>query len=97
MLRSNHNKHQNSEFVSIENLVPQDHMLRKIKKYIDFSFIDAKVRPLYCEDNGRPAIIRLCSLVDLPGLLPWDSFRAAAGTRNPDECRLPLVSGSGTD
>ncbi|WP_139070854.1 transposase, partial [Paenibacillus sp. KS1] len=30
--------------------------LRKVDKYIDFSFIDKKVRPLYCADNGRPAI-----------------------------------------
>ncbi|SFS72631.1 Transposase [Paenibacillus sp. 453mf] len=56
MLRSNREKQQAYEFVSIEELVPQDHLLRKIDKYIDFSFIDAKVRPLYCENNGRPAI-----------------------------------------
>ncbi|QMV41182.1 IS1182 family transposase [Cohnella cholangitidis] len=56
MLRSNRDKQQNYEFVSIEDLVPADHMLRKIDKYIDFSFIDDKVRPLYCEDNGRPAV-----------------------------------------
>ncbi|ERM90673.1 hypothetical protein O163_14810, partial [Caldanaerobacter subterraneus subsp. yonseiensis KB-1] len=27
------------EFVSIDQLVPQDHLLRKIEKVIDFSFI----------------------------------------------------------
>lgn len=31
-------------------------MLRKIDKYIDFSFIDEKVKHLYCQNNGRPAI-----------------------------------------
>ncbi|OMC71475.1 transposase [Paenibacillus sp. FSL H7-0326] len=31
-------------------------MLCKIDKYIDFSFIIEKVRPLYCENNGRPSI-----------------------------------------
>ncbi|MEC2133443.1 IS1182 family transposase [Brevibacillus centrosporus] len=56
MLRSNKDKQTAYEFVSIEQLVPQDHMLRKIDKYIDFSFILEKVRPYYCEDNGRPAI-----------------------------------------
>lgn len=56
MLRSNREKQQAYEFVSIEELVPQDHLLRKVDKYIDFSFIDKKVRPLYCADNGRPAI-----------------------------------------
>jgi transposase len=44
------------EFVSIEELVPKDHLLRKIDKAIDFRFIREKVRSLYCADNGRPAI-----------------------------------------
>lgn len=56
MLRSNREKQQAYEFVSIEELVPQDHLLRKVEKYIDFTFIDEKVRPLYCADHGRPAI-----------------------------------------
>jgi len=56
MLRSNRDKQQNYELVSIEDLVPVDHMLRKIDKFIDFSFIDEKVRHLYSKDNGRPAI-----------------------------------------
>ena len=56
MLRSNKDKQTTFEFVSLESLVPQDHMLRKVDQYIDFSFILEKVRPLYCEDNGRPAI-----------------------------------------
>ena len=44
------------EFVSIDSLVPQDHILRKIDKYIDFSFIDDLVKDLYCHDNSRPAV-----------------------------------------
>lgn len=56
MLRTPKDKQTAFEFVSLESLVPQDHMLRKIDQYIDFSFILEKVRPLYCEDNGRPAI-----------------------------------------
>lgn len=56
MLRSNREKQQAYEFVSIEDLVPADHMLRKVDRYIDFSFIVEKVRPLYSADNGRPAI-----------------------------------------
>ena len=46
----------NYEFVSIDNMVPQDHILRKIDKYIDFTFIDDLVKDLYCLDNGRPAV-----------------------------------------
>lgn len=44
------------EFVSIESLVPEDHLLRKIDATIDFSFIDELCRPYYCADNGRPAV-----------------------------------------
>jgi len=42
--------------VTLEELVPKDHLLRKIDRYIDFSFIHDEVRHLYCEDNGRPAV-----------------------------------------
>ena len=44
------------EFVCIEELVPKDHLLRKIDKVIDFEFIRDKVKDLYCADNGRPAV-----------------------------------------
>ncbi|MGB0662950.1 MAG: IS5/IS1182 family transposase, partial [Pontibacterium sp.] len=44
------------EFVTIDELVPQDHLLRKIDKVIDFSFIHDLVKDLYCPDNGRPAL-----------------------------------------
>src|SRR5690606_8120026 len=44
-----------AEFVFIEDLVPEDHLLRKVDKYIDFSFIGEKVRPFYSENNGRPS------------------------------------------
>ena len=40
----------------IDELVPADHLLRKINKYIDFSFINEICKPCYCADNGRPAI-----------------------------------------
>lgn len=45
MLRSNRERQQSYEFVSIEDLAPEDHLVRKVDKYIDFSFIDEKVRP----------------------------------------------------
>ncbi|MDP4098519.1 IS1182 family transposase [Paenibacillus sp. P96] len=56
MLRSNSNVQNSYEFVCLEELVPQNHLLRKIHKHIDFSFILEKVRPYYCEDNGRPSV-----------------------------------------
>ena len=56
MLREHDNKQIGMEFVSIEELVPRDHLLRKIDRVIDFEFIREKVKGLYCADNGRPAI-----------------------------------------
>lgn len=44
------------EIVQIEDLVPADHLLRKIDRYIDFSFIYDKVKAYYTVDVGRPAI-----------------------------------------
>ena len=42
--------------MSIDSLVPKDHLLRKIDQTIDFNFIRDKVKDLYFADNGRPAI-----------------------------------------
>src|ERR1700746_524494 len=44
------------EIVSLEGLVPQEHLLRKIDAVIDFSFIHDRVAGLYCPDNGRPPL-----------------------------------------
>ena len=41
---------------TMEEIVPEDSIFRKIDKYIDFTFIYDKVKDLYCEDNGRPSI-----------------------------------------
>ncbi|OLS34870.1 IS5 family transposase, partial [Bacillus sp. MRMR6] len=41
------------EFVTIDDLVPDNHLLRLIDKHIDFSFLLEKVRPYYSDDNGR--------------------------------------------
>ena len=44
------------EMVSLDGLVPKDHLLRKIEAVIDFSFIHDLVAGLYCPDNGRPPL-----------------------------------------
>ncbi|MHC1683595.1 MAG: IS1182 family transposase [Clostridiaceae bacterium] len=56
MLRIDNDKQQKLEIVMIENLVPQDHLLRIIDKRIDFSFIRDLTKDKYCENNGRPAL-----------------------------------------
>ena len=44
------------EMVTLDQLVPKDHLLRKIEAAIDFSFIHDRVAGLYCPDNGRPPL-----------------------------------------
>ncbi|MGB3540823.1 MAG: IS1182 family transposase [Mesorhizobium sp.] len=44
------------EIVTLEELVPKDHLLRKIERVIDFSFIHDLTAPLYSSDNGRPPL-----------------------------------------
>ncbi len=44
------------EMVTLDQLVPPDHLLRKIEAAIDFSFIHDRVAGLYCPDNGRPPL-----------------------------------------
>lgn len=44
------------EMVTLEELVPHDHLLRKIDAAIDFSFIHDLTAALYCADNGRPPL-----------------------------------------
>lgn len=56
MLLENSMRQGKMETVILENLVPKNNLLRKIDKYIDFTFINRICRPYYCENNGRPAI-----------------------------------------
>ncbi len=44
------------KMVTLDGLVPKDHLLRRIDAVIDFSFIHPLVEGLYCPDNGRPAL-----------------------------------------
>ena len=56
MLEKNVQNRNQVEIICIEDLVPQDHLLRKIERAVDFKKIYAFVEDLYCTDNGRPSI-----------------------------------------
>ena len=56
MITKNNKTIDQIQMVSIEQLVPQDHILRKIDAAIDFDFIYDLVEERYCPDNGRPSI-----------------------------------------
>ena len=53
-------KHQESHelfiYKTIEQLVPQSHILRQIDKVLDMRFVRELTEPFYCQNNGRPSI-----------------------------------------
>jgi len=42
--------------VTLEEVVPENHLLRKLDKVVDFSFIYDELAPHYCAVNGRASI-----------------------------------------
>jgi transposase len=56
MFSKNSEKPKQLQVVSIDQLVPENHLLRKIDEAIDFSFIYDLVEDKYCADNGRPSL-----------------------------------------
>ena len=55
------------EFTSLDELVPEDHLVRKLENAIEWSFIYEMVEDSYCEDNGRPSLDPVI-LIKLPVL-----------------------------
>ena len=68
------------EMISIEDLVPCDHLLRQISEAVDFSKIYEFVEELYCDDNGRPSIdpVVLFKMVLIQHLYGLPSLRRTA-------------------
>lgn len=56
ILNKTEEKRNQIQMFCIEDLVPKDHLLRKIERAIDWSFIYELVEDKYCIDNGRPSI-----------------------------------------
>ena len=40
--------------VDVDGLVPQDHLLRKVERVMDYDWLYERLSPYYCADNGRP-------------------------------------------
>ena len=47
---------QEIEMTCLDMLVPEEHLLRKIDRAVDFGRIYDIVGDLYCRDNGRPSV-----------------------------------------
>ena len=57
MMTSNtERKREQMQFVNMDDLVPQDHMLRLIDKAINWSFIYDLVEDKYSSNMGRPSM-----------------------------------------
>ena len=56
MLRKAGAKQTEKGMETLEQLVPEEHLLRWIEKHIEFGFIREKTEHLYSADNGRPAV-----------------------------------------
>ncbi len=76
------------EFVVIDQLVPKEHLLRKIDAAVDFTRLYEMVEPLYCEDNGRPSIdpVVLFKMVLIQHLYGLPSLRRTAEEVSANIC-----------
>lgn len=54
--KNNKRKTDQVQIILLEQLIPKNHIFRKIDKYIDFDFIYELVEDKYSLDNGRPSI-----------------------------------------
>lgn len=88
MLVKEQNERNILEFVNMEDLIPANHVLRKIDAAIDFTKIYDLVEDLYCEDNGRPSVdpVVLFKIVLLQHIFAIPSLR-----RTPDEVNLNVA------
>ena len=63
---------------SLERLVPEDHLLRRIDRFVDLSSIREHLRPFYSE-TGRPSVVPT---------VRWPSPRARNFSRAADRNEL---------
>ena len=56
MTQNTDKKREQIQMFCMDDLVPQDHLLRLIDRAINWSFIYDLVEDKYCADNGRPSI-----------------------------------------
>lgn len=80
MLSRGTNGRDEMQMVWLEDMVPSEHLLRKIDAAINFEKIYEFVEELYCEDNGRPSIdpVVLFKMVLIQHLYGLPSLRRTA-------------------
>lgn len=56
MVRESGKKREQIQIMSLDDLVPQEHLVRKLEAALDWTFIYELVEGKYSEDSGRPSI-----------------------------------------
>lgn len=66
------------QMICVDDLVPEDHLLRRIENIVDFSFIYKLTKEYYSQDNGRPCLdtVILFKIILLNFLMGKNSIRA---------------------
>lgn len=80
MLKKTKEAFQTVEIVNMEDIIPKDHILRKIDAAVDFDIIYEFVDNLYSKENGRPSIdpVVLFKMVLIQHLFGIRSLRQTA-------------------
>ncbi len=80
MLKKEKEERTQVELICMDSLVPDDHLLRKIDRAIDFTHIYDFVEDLYCHNNGRPSVdpVVLFKMVLIQHLYGITSLRRTA-------------------
>ena len=75
MTRDTAKNREQIQFVSLDDLVPEEHLVRKLEAAIDWNFIYELVEETYSEDNGRPSLDPV-TLIKLPILQTCSGYGA---------------------
>ena len=77
----------------MDDMVPQNHMLRLIDKAINWNFIYDLVEEKYCPDNGRPSMDPVM-LIKIPFIQYLYGIKSNASDHERDRSKrcIPLVS-----
>ncbi len=88
MISRNKEERTQGEIIFLDELVPFDHLLRKIDSAVDFTHIYDFVDNLYCHNNGRPSVdpVVLFKMVLIQHLYGIPSLRKTA-----DEVKMNMA------
>ena len=75
------------EFFSLDQVVPQEHLVRKLENAVDWSFIYELVEEKYSQDNGRPSLDPV-TLIKLPVLQYMFGIRSMRQTIKEAEVNM---------